>query len=490
MNKFSKAVFITLLFYISLPILIFITGWVKSFIAIPTVMVVLFCLYRIANKQNFIFNIPMVDKQAIERLIIIFLIIVFWVYFSGIGKFVYQNGDHVYRNAIFEMLVNNDWPIIKKFSVNNNSTAFMFVYYIGFWLPAAVVGKIFGITAGYCFQLIWATVGIWLFYYLCSCYFSKVSIKPLICFVFFSGLDMLGTAILSGSSVDVFADNHLEWWANSMQFSSFTTQLFWVFNQAIPAWILTMILLMQKNNRYIVFLLGLHLIFCPLPFIGILSFCIYIIIRNIRERLKVSDIKEVVKDLFSVENILGGGLTGIITYLYYKTNSSGQHISLVPAIANGKKGLFFIIVLFIFLEIGIYIIAIYKYQKCNPLLYISFCFLCTCPFIQIGYGDDYCMRACIPSQIVLYLLVMDSLYKAKKDKSLGTYYFIIGVLIIGAITPIHEFNRTIKNTYDNYQNGDPVYAATYTEEELMTGRWGTNFRGEVEGSFFVKYIAK
>ena len=40
---------------------------------------------------------------------------------------------------------------------------------------------------------------------------------------------------------------HIEWWARFYQFSSFTTQLFWVFNQAVPAWIATLLVLSTKR---------------------------------------------------------------------------------------------------------------------------------------------------------------------------------------------------------------------------------------------------
>lgn len=487
MKNFSKSIFALLVIYMVLPITIFILGWIKLWFSIPAVIIIAYLLFRMSKDKTIIPELPSFSKKEIETLILAILIIALWVYFSGIGKFVFQNDDHLYRNAVFEMLVNNKWPVIKNFNVDGVNTPFMFVYYIGFWMPAALIGKIFGITAGYCFQAIWAVIGIWLFYYLCCSYLKKVSLLPLIIFIFFSGLDVIGTAIMTGAPVSIFAGDHLEWWESGMQFSSFTTQLFWVFNQAIPAWILTILVLMQKKNRYIVFLLGVSLIFCPLPFIGIIPFAIYVIMRN---AWQTKVLKAAITDLFTVENILGGGICGIITYLYFKTNSSGQHIVFLPAEIMGKRGFLFSVVLFIFLEIGVYIIAIYKYEKKNPLLYITFLFLFTCPLIQVGYGGDYCMRACIPGEIVLFLLVMKTIYKARKSKDVLIVTALIILLTIGAITPIHEINRTIQNTRANYNNNVPVYAGTYTEKELMMGNLGTNFRGKINNSFFAKHLAK
>ena len=35
---------------------------------------------------------------------------------------------------------------------------------------------------------------------------------------------------------------HIEWWSNAFQYSSMTTQLFWVPNHCLPAWIATALL--------------------------------------------------------------------------------------------------------------------------------------------------------------------------------------------------------------------------------------------------------
>lgn len=482
-NTASKYVPKIAIIYMTLPLAIFVLGWTKVWVATLCLVTMGYALYRMLNDHNFCVEFSGLENRDIERLFLSFLVILVWVYFSGIGKFVFQNTDHFWRNGIFEILVNSKWPIVKSLEFDGSQKPYLFVYYIGFWMPSAVVGKLFGLTAGYRFQLVWAAVGIWIFYYLVCIYLRKVSLIPLIVFIFFSGLDVIGTAIFSGKEVSILSTSHLEWYAG-MQFSSFTTQLFWVFNQSIPAWILMMMILLLKRNRYIGFLLGVSLICCPLPFIGVIPFVGYTIIRNI---LNDDGIINSVRELFSIENILGGGISGIVTYLYLKTNVSGQHIALVLNNVSEMKGFVFSVVLFIFLEAGIYFVLIYKYQMKNPLFYITFVFLCTCPFVQIGYGGDYCMRASIPCVVMLYLLVMKTLLITERNKDLCVTISIIVVLVLGAFTPIHEINRTILSTVNRYITGVQVYAKTYTYKEIMAG---SNFRGEVGNSVFVQYLLR
>lgn len=484
--KLAKMIHKLLVVYMTLPILIFILGWIKPFISIPAAAIVVIMAYRFLMDESFVEKAPNVTKKDIETLIFAGIIILLWVYLSGVGKFVYQNWDHIFRNSIFELLVNNEWPIIKIFPLNGRDTPLLFVYYIGFWMPAAIVGKLFGLTAGYVFQMFWACIGLWLFFWLICCFLRRISLLPLLILIFFSGLDVLGTAILTGKEISLFSGEQLGWWAG-MQFSSFTTQLFWVFNQAIPGWILTVLILSQEKNKYIVFLLGISLIFCPLPFIGLLPFVVFVLLRNVRNQ---NNIKTSFVDMFSIENLLGGGVSGILTYLYFKANSSGQHIVFIPVASTQNVGFFFNVVLFLLLEVGVYVLAIYKYQKKNPLLYIAFIYLCTCPLIDIGYGGDYCMRACIPAQVVIFLLVVRTIYESRQKKDTITVIALTVLLSIGAVTSVHEINRTIRNTIERFRSNLPVYADTLSEEELMMGEKGTNFRGDALNSIFCKCFAR
>ncbi|WP_026499114.1 hypothetical protein [Butyrivibrio sp. WCD2001] len=485
MTEHSKKLYGGVVIYLSLPIIIFILTWVKPFISVPAIAIIAFVIFRALRDKENSLELPIIGKKEKEVIIFAIIIITLWVYFSGIGKFVFQNVDHIYRNAIFEMLVNNRWPIVKEYIQDGQSNQFMLVYYIGFWLPAALIGKLFGLAAGYCFQAVWAVLGIFLFYLLICCYFKKISLAPLIIFIFFSGLDVIGKALVDGQAVSIFTGDHLEWWAAPSQFSSFTTQLFWVFNQSIPAWILILLIILSSKNRYVIFYLGIGLIFCPFPFIGLLPFVAYIVVRN---GISYKDYQKVFRDLFSIENVLGGGITGILTYLYYKSNSSGQYIVFIPAKIPYRRGFTFCVVLFLLLEIGVYLVAIFKYQKNNPLLYIAMLVLCTCPLVQVGYESDYCMRACIPGQVVLFLLVTATLIKAWQGKDIVVATSICIILLIGSITPIHEINRTIQQTRQSYLNQTEVYASTATEEELMV--IATNFRGDAEESDFCQYIMR
>lgn len=458
--------------YITLPIIIFLSTWIKPAIGIPLTVLVLFSLLLVFRKSPVLFDFNF--KENWRCLLIAFVVIAVWVCFSGVQKTVYQNSDSYIRNGILEVLVKNEWPV---FIENDNQTV-MLIYYIGFWLPSALVGKIFGVEAAYFCLYLWTLLGVFITYLLICNLMKRVRLWPLLLFIFFSGLDIVGMLIKLAYKSD-FIDGlslitHLEWW-NRWQLSSFTTQLFWVFNQAVPAWVATLLVLNQKNNGNIVFILGSLFLSSTFPLVGLIPIAVYVSVRNIVYSEKKT-FQEYVRSMLTYENIIGGGITGIISFLYLKGNYSSQSIAVSLEDNSSFAKTIILYALFVFLEFFLFYMVIFRYQKKNPLYYVTFVWLCLCPLIKVGYSVDFCMRASIPSLVVLYLLVASSLESMKKEKS-WLLFFLMGLLALGAVTPLFEINRTIYNTAESLTHGENPSNGVASEAEIVTPG---NFGGVVD----------
>jgi len=97
----SKRMFFNLTYcYISIPILIFLLGWMKLIYAIPLVAALLFILYKVISVKTENESI-LFSRSDQKKLLIILVIILIWVLISGIGKLAYQTEDHLWRNAMF-----------------------------------------------------------------------------------------------------------------------------------------------------------------------------------------------------------------------------------------------------------------------------------------------------------------------------------------------------------------------------------------------------
>lgn len=147
-------------------------------------------------------------------------------------------------------------------------------YYFSWWLPVSALSKLFHLgnfgrnLLLYC----WALSGILLVIYCISRYLGKCSYLVPIILIFFSGLDVI-PFYLTNSSVN-FTD-HIEWWAVFFQYSSNTSMLFWVFNQAIPVWCITALLLQSENSPYSAALSALTFAYSPWATFGMIPLALY-----------------------------------------------------------------------------------------------------------------------------------------------------------------------------------------------------------------------
>ncbi len=468
--------------YIVLPILIFIIGYCNLPVAIVGTSIICLCSYLLYKNSPKLW-IPQ-NKKDWYLLIIGLIIITFWVYYSGIGCYSFQTPDHNCRNPIFELLVTEKWPVIQN-------AQYILTYYIGFWLPAAVIGKIFNsINIGYFAQFVWAILGIFLTFYYIAAIFKKKILLPLIIFIFFSGMDIIGTVIVDllsdntghANSLNIFS--HLEWYFPGFQFSSFTTQLYWVFNQAIPAWVAMLLLLHEKDNRSMIFIYSCLFLCSTLPAIGMLPILFYLCLKNGNNSLKhlcnKNNFINILKNGFSVQNVLGTLFITPITYLYLSNNIASTNISGVAKNTSHITLGFILIwlIMFIMLEVGFYLCYTFKKYKSDPLYYIIWlCFLFY-PFIHIGGSNDFCMRATIPALIILYLYVVSIFYEENKStKSKLFTIALIVTLILGSFTPFHEITRSVYWT---------AKGITKTESKLGF----ENFFGSIDNNLFIKFIGK
>ncbi|MBR4145097.1 MAG: hypothetical protein IKU06_06525 [Lachnospiraceae bacterium] len=461
-GQLRKIAFIIL----ALPFLVFLIGWLKWYWSIVCVAALGVCLYFaiIRDDPEYYF-----EEHTIEVswpvLFAIMAIALIWVWQSGIGGFWTQSTDFRYRNAIYRDIVVRDWPVIYP------ATGHALVYYIGYWLFPAVFGKLVllaGAEENTAFAVANTALFIWTFFIVMIVFFlilytlklsdRKKQLLMIGLFIFFSGADIIGNVGYTWKSINY----HFEWWATDYQFSSFTTCLFWVFNQALPAWACFMCIMNEKSIRNYVFL-GMMCLFCaPLPFVGLFVFCVYFAIKKLREHIKQGETKEYIKSIFSVSNILGVLVVFPVigTYLLSSVAIQGAKALRVndAAIVMEDSGAgtenapfsdnpIINYISFVCIEFALYMIFMaWKYKK-SAVYYVTFASLLIIPLLKIGGKNDFSMRASIPALIMVFLLVAKFLMDEKKVlKEKGsvkkmTYIMLVVFLILGTLTPAMEFLR-------------------------------------------------
>lgn len=502
-GRYSKIIFSVGYLYMLLPVIIFIGGYLKSIFAIILLPLLLWG-YVAATKVIKPIKLPEIDKKAVFYLIAAFVAIVVWCLYCGIGGYTLSTGDLPYRNTMYELLVNNSWPVHKNIIYDGDIQNRVLCYYIGTWFPSALVGKLFGVEAGWFFQLVWSALGIYLCYLIICLIFNKVKLWPIIVFMAYDGLDYVGTCFRSGGLVSIMDTN--SWWAGFVQFASFTSQLANVFNQALPAWLATFLILSQKENKNSIFVLGCLLICSVFPFIGLAAIVIMCIAVKYYDMYKNGKMSfGVIKgDLFTYQNVISGGIAGITAFIYYlgnvvvgrtSANFNTTTVSPVHTLQSDSVELISLydnfdgniehsyikiimrLVIFVILEVGIYLLLVFKTNKKNPLFYITLILSVLIPCIVLSdktypIAKDFSMRASIPVLILLYLLIINELNSADMKKK----KLLIAVLVIGSCNPL-----TFSENYLESWSSGSGFQRNYVNENWIFA--GKNFSANADNIF-------
>ena len=471
MKNSSKLLVQLAYLYVILPVVIFVVGWCNLPTACIGGIIILISLYFTCKNAPALWQ---AQNSAQKRMLLfIVLISLVWVYLSGIGALAFQNTDHNTRNPIFEILVQNPWPVVFK------NPPVILTYYIGFWLPSALIGKLFhSIILGFSLQIVWATLGIFLFFYLLLAALKHKSYWPVLLFIFFSGLDAIGCLGTEYAGLISIPYSHMEWWYFDFQFSSFTTQLFWVFNQAIPLWVTVMLMYHEKNNKSLLFLYACLFLQSTLPALGLFPFMVYWYIKKGTPIYNpiLGQLKKAFLSSLTWQNIPGALCVVVVTGVYLSANIAGGYYSFTQLFAQTDLWHWFVI--FFVPEVGFYLLCIWPIYRKDPLYYLcAGCFLIY-PFIQIGFGPDFCMRGTLPALVLLYVMIARTLEnKTFRQGHRVFFYTLIILLGVGSITPLHEFTRTIHFT-------------RLGQTKIAPALFLHNFFGYTKDNRFLKYFGK
>lgn len=449
--------------YMALPCLVFLLTFVRLYVALPCAAMLLAAVYLTAfrrSKGDSSSSSEKVVPLTVKALVVIVAVMLLWSFLGGQGNLWFQTHDWTIRNAIFRDLITRPWPVIYA----EKGTALS--YYIGHWLVPAVLAKgVFKVAGlgvawmiGNVLLWLWTTLGLTLVVLLMCVHFGPSSMRKLpalvAIFIFFSGMDVVG-AFLKGTLGQSLAPEtlHLEWWAyGALQFSSITTCLYWVFNQAVAPWIATMCFVQEKDARNYVPIVSTALLFGPFPALGLAILMLIKFVVNLVQFVMTREhtdhplwcsARYFQEHALSPQNLLTllGWCPIVITYFVSNAAFAGGAHS--TTVADGGPSLKLIAAL-LFLDAGAYLILIWRERRREPLFYAVCGLLLVCPFIRVGGGYDFTMRVSIPAIFILMLMCAQTVLADRKDvyrPSRLRRVLLIVCLAIGCVTPLVEIYR-------------------------------------------------
>jgi len=424
--------------YLTLPLLIFLMGWFEVWAAVPLLACAAYALAPLAGRA------PGGTAMPITRLQLAVAIGVgcAWTVCGGTGHFVFANADWHLRDAVLHDLVIGQWPVGYGMLDGRES---LLRAPIGYYLPAALIGKWAGLLAAHFAMAIWTALGATLFLLqVLSQTPSRLGIAlgAAAVIVLFSGFDVIGNLLHAPRFITHWdITRHLEWWAGRYQYSSMTTQLFWVPNHALGGW-LTMGLLCRARRGtpleplWPIILVAVAL-WSPLAALGTVPFVLW----------EVGDMMASDRSLhLSAPRVWAPALLVGLVVAAYLTLDSGR----IPrGLTFGKSGTGIAgialdlgrVAQFFLLEVGFIGIAILAIRRSRRVV-LALGVLALLPLFSFGAANDLVMRASIPSLAVLAmgaclaLCVAASSAAARAKKAV-----LVGLLAIGAVTPVQEFAR-------------------------------------------------
>jgi hypothetical protein len=444
--------------YLGLPVGIFLAGWLQPWAAIPLLLCLGYGLYPLAAPGG-----THDPRGGLSRWQVAIAIAIgcAWTVCGGTGHWVFANADWHIRDAVLHDLVTGAWPV--GYGAEGGGPTLLRAP-LGYYLPAALVGKAAGLAAAHVGLALWTATGATLFLLQVLSHIPR-KVGPVLAgvavIVAFSGLDAVGTLLrVPGAAAHWDVTNHLEWWAARYQYSSMTTQLFWVPNHALGAWLGIGLLYRGRGadadhfadspqtaggvDLLLPMIVVAVALWSPLAALGLVPFVLW--------RVWETAMRERSNRLFHPRVWAPAMAVGLVIAEYLTLDTGG-----VPAgWTIGRQGFGLAAIAgdlgsqaeFVLLEAGLIGVVILSIHRSAAVM-LALCVLAILPVARFGAANDFVMRVSIPSLTVLAIGACLALFAAPAAAAAEPIRSslrikkaaLAGLLLVGAVTPFQEFAR-------------------------------------------------
>ncbi len=421
------------LIYIALPNLIFLAGWLRPAAAIPMLALTLIGLIQFLRREDMHWSMP----QSPGAGAVIVLVAFAWASLGGAGHFFAANSDWLTRDKVLGDLTFSDWP--PAYSVTDGYPHILRTA-MGFFLPAAVVGKLAGIGSVDLALYFYAALGCSLFLLLLPLPSrpGQLLLGLLVVTIFFSGMDYLGVVLATGSP-PIFP-LRIEWWV-PFSYPSFTGQVYWAPNHAIPLLLVATLFYRHWGHHawpaLFVVLLPLTVIWTPFAVAGILPFLALATLRWFALGYRPADSR------ITLWQLAAAALMTWLTVRLMTLDIAAIQNAPGNEVAHNPDGLVLDYLLFILMEFAVLALLLARgLRHSYGLFWLACAILAVLPLYHYGPTNDTMLRLSMPSLVFLLLITLDQIQHWASRRAFPASAWVIAiVLLIGACTPFNEMWR-------------------------------------------------
>jgi hypothetical protein len=434
----------TTLLFLATPYLIFMPGWLNLPTTIITLPIFLYCTYAAWQSMK-----PVKDSNHAASFISLndfntFLIIAMLVNLSGAGGYGFQWDDYNMHNARLKDLAEMPWPV--RYGENQN-----FVYYFGYFLPGALIGKITSLEFAFRTMYFWTLLGTVLALRWLS-HLSKWKFSPalVLIFIVFGPYDILNVLITSDDEITSLKElfTTLAFYSDQLNFNlsyqfnffignylSNLFNLFWSPQQVIAGWLAVGLLLhLHNEKRYdaFLFIYALLCLWAPLVMIAILPLIFITMIHQTTTNIY---------SILTIPNIIGSFSLAVIFITFYIGGSANSNPSFwifdrLTSNADWKH-----LFLLYFTGWGIYTLAIIPFIAKQPnatkhLFFFLIISLIILPWRTFGEWGDLLCRGSSPLMFLLLIFLLQAIHHHWHSGRKNIAALMLCLLIPGSLSSV------------------------------------------------------
>ncbi len=436
------------LVYLAIPVVVFLAGWLRPVPGLASIVILLAGLVRVFQWWEH----DAIDTLRVHRvrLAIGLLPVIAALAVCGAGGVGPQTWDWLKHDALFHDLVSLTWPIV--YDVEDELVAL--VYGLGWYLPAALFGKMGGWDIGYFALFAWTAIGIVLLYGWLIVLTGGAAIAASLVFVFFSGWDAVAAVLHHPDRLPALLDTYdLEFaWLTAWAYPSHLSMLVHAPQHAMGAW-LGGCLLLDAYRRVdahgpVVLVLGLSTLWSPFSTVALLPFACLLAYRAYAER---------VANRRAAPGAIAGITIGLVALGYYLARTVPYKLPdrYYPPVENRDWGAFFLYPLerwpgeyllpwleFIGIElVAVCLLVVSCYRRAArrdpraPWVVVAMVWLCVLPAAHYGLFNDLSMRGSTVALLVIALAACAMLLDPAAGRVRRTLLAL--ALLIGALNPLN-----------------------------------------------------
>ena len=424
---------ISTILYLLIPSVLFLLTWIHLWIGIPCVLFIVFYTWKTLQKTTVSTHETFI---SLSTFLLCLGISIALNYVLGIGEFRPQTYDFQANNFKYYDLITHQLPVYYA------EQKTYLCYYTGYYLPSALLAKVFGIETCRYFSFIWSVFGMWLVFLWISTFTRKNIIGLLMIVLLFANAWFAIKLLINFA----YFQEHLQpYYIQLNQFKLITSPLIknyaWATQHTIPACLGVCVSIdnfrTKTNLKYLLLMLLSTMFWSPLTAVGLFPFVAFYFLKDLKNVFSINSIGSLMLMMFLI--------LSFTPLLLYFISTEGIHVNNTEFIwQTGVKSWWIFYLIYTISNFIIWGFFLNHTKNQYKILWkIAVIFPSIIAIYRIGIYNDFNVRVSFPSFFMLSILVGISVVEKLKIKSL----IGVGIMLLMILNSLANLNH-IKNTFD------------------------------------------